>query len=146
MKKIVASVLIDRPVEAAWKFVADLSNIPKWQAECVEMKQTSSGPAGVGATFLYRRATNPKINDARIIGYEPNRQVTLEFTSGLIKGSTGNISLETVEGKTRLTETDDYKLGGLYSLLTPFMGGQAKRNAEAHVGNLKRILESEKKS
>jgi hypothetical protein len=55
------------------------------------------------------------------------------------------MSLEAIEGKTRLTDTDDYKIGGFYRLVIPFMRGQAKRNNEARLGGAKRILESEAK-
>jgi uncharacterized protein YndB with AHSA1/START domain len=46
MVKIVASVLIDRPVEEVWKFVMDLSKLPKWNTGILEAKQTSAGPLG----------------------------------------------------------------------------------------------------
>ena len=146
MKEIVASVLINRPPEAIWKFVTDWSNNPKWDTDSVETKQTSPGPVGVGTTFQFRRSTSPKIQDGRVLEYKPNQKFAFEFTSGPGKGSRITMSLEAVEGKTRFTETDDYKIGGFYKLLVPFMGGQAKRNAEARVGNVKRILESEAKS
>jgi len=146
MAKIVTSILIDRPPEAVWKFATDLSNSPKWDVDCVETKQTSTGPLGVGTTLQYRRSTNPKINDERVLEYEPNRKFTFEFTSGPMKGSIVTMSLEVTGGKTRVTETGDYKLSGFYRLLVPFMGGMGKRKAEGRVGNLKRILESEAKS
>ena len=148
MKKIVASVLIDRPPEAIWKFITNPSNDPRWDANTVESKLTSTGPLGVGSTVQFRRSTFPKIMNYRILEYEPNRKVTFEFTSGPIKGSILSMNLEVVEGKTRLTETDDYKFSGFYKLLMPFSGGEGKgkREAEARVGNVKRILESEAKS
>ena len=146
MEKIVASVLINRPAEAVWKFITDWSNNPKWDKDSVETKQTPTGPLGVGTTLQFRRCTFPKISDARVLEYEPNRKFTFEGTSGPMKGLIVTMSLEAVEGKTRLTETDDYKLGGFYRLLVPFMVGTPKRNAEARVGNVKRILESEAKS
>jgi uncharacterized protein YndB with AHSA1/START domain len=147
MEKILASVVIDRPAEAVWKFTTDWSNNPKWDKNCVETKQTSAGPIGVGSTGQYRRSSFPKINDWQVVEYEPNRKFSFKFASGPMKGTVVAMTLETVEGKTRLTETDDYKIGGIYRLALPFMGGQsrAKREAEGRIGGIKRVLESESK-
>ena len=146
MAKIVTSVLIDRPPEVIWKFTTDFSNDPKWDPGVVETKQTSPGPLGVGTTVQFRRSKFPKIMNYRILEYEPNRKFTFEFTSGPIKGSIITMSLEVVEGKTRVSEIDNYQGSGFYKLLVPFMKGSGKREAEARVGNIKRILESEAKS
>jgi uncharacterized protein YndB with AHSA1/START domain len=151
MVKIEASTTVDRPVDEVWKFVTDLSNSPKWHIEgdsewFAEMKQTSTGPLGVGTTFLYRRSKYPKITDGRVVVYEPNRKVSFEFTSGAMKGATVIMSFEVIEGKTRVIETDDYKLSGFWKLVGLFMGGGMKRNAEARVVKLKHTLESGSKS
>ena len=47
MARFETSVTIDRPVEEVWKFITDLSNMPKW-SNILESKQTSPGPMGVG--------------------------------------------------------------------------------------------------
>ena len=151
MGRIEASVTVDRPIEDVWKFVADLSNMPKWHIEgesewFAEFKQTSTGPLGVGTTFLYRRSKYPKMTDGRVIAYEPNQKVSFEFTSGPMKASTATMSFETIEGKTRVTETDEYKPTGFWRLVWPFMEGPAKRNAEARIVKLERALESGTKS
>jgi hypothetical protein len=142
----VASVLIDRSAEAVWKFMMTFTNYPKFDPAVLEVKQTSTGPLGVGTTFLLRQQRNPKITDARVIEYEPNRKFAFDCTSGMLKGSLVTVSFETIDGKTKLTETDDYKINGFYRLLVPFMRGQAKGYAQGRMGNVKRILESEAKS
>jgi len=151
MAKIEASATVDRPVEDVWKFVTDLSSMPKWHIEgesewFAELKQTSTGPLGVGTTILYRRSKYPKMTDGRVVAYEPNQKVSFEFTSGPMKGATATMSFETIEGKTRVTETDEYKLTGLWRLIWPFMEGGAKRNVELRVGKLERALELGTKS
>ena len=148
MVKVEASVVVDRPVEAVWKFAADLSNSPKWHIEAgfMEIRQTSTGPFGVGTTAQYRGSKFPKINDLRVLEYEPNRKFSLEFTSGPTKGAIVTMSFEAIEGKTRFTETDDYNLSGFWKLIGPFMAGEVKRNVEGRVGKVKRILESEAQS
>jgi hypothetical protein len=58
----------------------------------------------------------------RVPEYEPNWKTTHEFISPeLVKGTIANFSLETIDGRTRLTETIDLKLGGFYRLAGPFL-------------------------
>jgi uncharacterized protein YndB with AHSA1/START domain len=144
MAKFEASVMIDRPVEEVWKFVNDLSKLPKWNTEVLEAKQTSAGPIGVGTT-LQTRSSNMAA-DIKVIEYEPGRKCTMEFTSRPLKGTIERSSVENVEGKTRFTRTADLKFSGVYKLVGPFLTPRLKREYVASVGNLKRILESEAKS
>lgn len=146
MERIEASVTIDRPVEEVWNFMMTLTNYPKFDPAIQEVKQTSAGPLGVGTTFLLLQQRNPKTTAGRVIEDEPNRKFAFDCTSGMLKGSLVTLSFETVDGKTRLTETDDYKINGIYRLLVPFMRGRVKRYAEVRMGNVKRMLESKAKS
>ena len=144
MAKFEASVMIDRPVEEVWKFLMDLSKLPKWNTGVLEAKQTSAGPLGVG-TILQIRSSN-MVGYARVVEYEPNRRVAFEYPSGPLKGTMENSSVENVEGKTRFTRTGYPKFSGVYKLVGPFLTPRFKREYVASVGNLKRILESEAKS
>lgn len=139
--RIEGSAVIDRPVEDVWRFMTDLANTPKWDPGVLEVKQTSSGPIGVGTT-LQSRHTKERIMNERVIEYEPNRGFALEFTSGPFKGSSGSYSMETVAGKTKLTRILDVKFNGFYKLLGPFAARGARRSSDAEVNNVKRILES----
>jgi hypothetical protein len=126
--------------------MTDLSNVPKVEPDCLEVRQTSAGPLGVGTTLEVRRAKMPKVAPERVIEYTPNRKFTFEITSGPAKRTIVTYSMETIEGKTRFTETADYKLGGFYKLVGPFVARSLKRKGAASVANLKRILESEARS
>ena len=138
--------MIDRSAEAVWNFMMTLTNYPKFDPAVLEVKQTSAGALGVGTTFTLRQQRSPKTTDARVIEYEPNRKFAFDCTSGMLKGSIVTLSFDTIDGKTKLTETDDYKIGGFYRLLVPFMGGRVKEYAEGRMGNVKRIMESEAKT
>ena len=144
MAKFEASVMIDRPVEEVWKFLMDLSKLPKWDTEVLESKQTSSGPIGVGTTLQARAKS--MVADIKVIEFEPGRKCAMEWTSGPVKGSMESDSVENVEGKTRFTRVGDLKFSGFYKLIGPFLVPRFKREYVASVGNLKRILESEAKS
>ena len=144
MAKIEASVIIDRPVEEVWKFVTDWSNVAKWDVEVLELKQTSSGPLGVGATVELREKHFAPYS-GRVIEDDTNRKFSLEATSGYAKGSIITFSMETTEGKTKFTNISDFKLSGFLKLVGPFITPGARRYRVASLANVKRILESEAK-
>jgi uncharacterized protein YndB with AHSA1/START domain len=138
----VASITLDRPVEAVWKGFTDstrLANISGFPS-----KQTSTGPVGVGTTFRETRPSMPKTQDFRIIECEPNSRLSLEIFSGPIRGTKIRYSLENVEGKTKLTETAEFNVAGIYKLLVPFIDrpGKAEQEATDRLLNVKRALEA----
>ena len=143
MAKFETSVMIDRPVEEVWKFVNDLSKLPKWNTEVLEAKQTSAGPLGVGTTLQIRSSN--MVGYAQVVEYGPNRRVAFEYPSGPLKGTMERSSVENTEGKTRFTRTADLKFSGVYKLVGPLLTPRLKREYVASVGNLKRIVESEAK-
>jgi len=145
MVNVEVSVMIDRPVEEVWKFITDLSKVPTWDTRVLEMKQTSTGPLGVGSTGEFREKMRNMTISIRITEYDPNRRCSFEHTSGPMKGSIMTESIENIEGKTRFTFSHDLKLSGFYKLLG-VMKGRMRREVVASLNNAKRILESEAKS
>jgi uncharacterized protein YndB with AHSA1/START domain len=146
--KIEESVMIDRPVEDVWKFVTDLSKLPKWITEVLELRQTSTGPLGVGATCEFRekmRNTTMTIS-SRVTEYELNRRLSFEHISGPAKGSIITFSMDTIGGKTKFTNTNDMKFSGFYKLFGSFFTPTLRRAVVTSLGNLKHILESEEQS
>lgn len=141
MAKFVASVLIDRPAEAVWKFIVDPSNLAKTTPNAPELQSVSPGPIGLGTTFSGKEGRLTLV--LRIIEYDPNRRFVGEFIApGFLKGTTDDYGLEMLEGKTRLTETWDTKLNGIFRLLGPFFAPRTKRDVTTRLDNVKRILES----
>jgi hypothetical protein len=142
MAKTAATVLIERGPEQVWRFIADLSNSPKMYPDVIEVSQTSPGPWGKDMTFSGKIGRRTFL--WRVIEYEPKRKFAYEFVSPkLVKGTIDNYSLETFEGKTRLTETLDLKLGGIYWFMSPFLARRAKRDVRARLSRVKTIIESE---
>jgi uncharacterized protein YndB with AHSA1/START domain len=138
------SVVIDRPVEDVWKFVTDLSKLPKWNPQVLEPRQTSTGPLGVGATVEF----GAKMRDSmmtismRMTEYEPNRRSSFVHTSGPLEGTTESDSLEDIEGKTKLTRSGDLKFRGFYKLVGPFVTPRWRKDVVSSLDNVKRMLET----
>ena len=146
MVKVEVSETIDRPVEEVWEFINDVSKISTWDTSISNVKQTSTGPIGVGSTAEFKEKTMKNTISMRITEYEPNRKCSFEHTSGPTKGSILTFSLEPIDGKTRLTWEHGLKFNGLYKLLGPFMStSRIKKYMATSLANAKRILETETK-
>ena len=141
MGRFQASVLIDCPAESVWKFIVDPTNLTKTTPGAPELRQTSTGPFGLGTTFSGKDRMLTLV--ARVTVFDPNRRLVAEFLDpGFMRGTTDDYILETLDGKTRLTETWDTKLNGISRLLGPFFAPRTKRDVTTRLDNVKRTLES----
>lgn len=134
---------INRSVEDVFAVVSNFEHNAKWSSATIEDKITSPGPIGVGATahlvskFLGRRIEN----DAEITEFEPNRRVTMRSTSGPFPFH-GSLTLEPVEGGTRVNATFGLEPGGFFKLAEPIVTRMAKRQFESDLANLKDLMEA----
>jgi uncharacterized membrane protein len=87
MIEIEHNVVINRPIEDVYAFMANPENTPLWAVAVKETKLTFEGPIGVGTTynqvleFLGRRIeSNYKFTE-----YEPNNKYSNKTTSGLCR-------------------------------------------------------------
>lgn len=146
MGKIIDSIIIDRPVEEVWRFVSDPGNDPQWYQGTMEVRQRSDGPTAVGTTFeavLHFRGRS-LLAGARCIVLNPNKEVTWEFTSGLMKRSTDSWRMEPMdETSTRLTRVFDMSVSGFWRFIQPIVARGTRKAHEAEIHHVKRILEGE---
>jgi len=142
MAKIQMSVTIDRPVKEVWKFMADFSGA-KIKDPSVEGRYTSSGErrVGVSTELVY---PEQKLS-LRVLEFEENRKIALEFTSGPIRGSRTTFSFETVDGKTKVTRSDDVRATGLYRLFGFMITRTVMKTMTDDLMNTKRAMESEQR-
>ena len=109
-------VVIDRSVDDVWRFMTDISNMPQWEENQADWKQTSEGPIESGTTFQI--ISRPSIgrpfgwemkSNLRITEFEPNRKFATEATSGFLEGTKISYLMEPVEGdKTRLSRVTGF--------------------------------------
>lgn len=139
-------VVIDRPVEAVWSFMTDISNMPRWEDSRAEWKPTSEGPIDLGSTFQSSsRFLGLELKtDLRITEFEPNRKFAAEATNGRAKGTKISYFMEPVDGgKTRLSRVTEAQLHGLAKLLQPLLAPITKWTGGMEANNVKRVLESQ---
>ncbi len=149
MARFEHSVIINRPIEDVWRFVAvDFAeNIPKWAIPPPEAKQISDGPVGTGTTFqlLFRILGRQLEYNFRVIDFESNRKFSADFTNGIWKrlGLKDHFMLESVEeGKTKFTHVNEIEFRGLRGKLAWPVFARRRAGMKGEDAKLKRALET----
>ena len=140
--RVVNEIVIRRPPEVVFDYIADVANNPLWQRGMREAHFTSGPPLRVGstyaqvATFLGRRIESR----FAIVAYEPGR---------LVKGST-TISPFPITF-TRIVDPDgpdarviaivEGRPHGLFALASPIVRRMVAASVARDYENLKRLLE-----
>lgn len=143
MKPVESSVVIDRPLDACFAFLADLSNDVEWRREWVEAEKTTDGPHGVGARYRLTGALLGRriATEYETIAYEPSRLAAWKAVSGPLP-LTFSRAFEDVEGGTRVTMRYEGDLGGLLNLAAPLLVSMGRRQLEGDFPKLKQLMES----
>jgi carbon monoxide dehydrogenase subunit G len=132
------TVVIRRPIEEVFGFLAQFENVPKWNYAIVETRKISEGPVGVGTTYHQVRSV-PSRSEERleITTYSPPRQLEIRgqlgpFASRLV------YPLDATGEGTRVTNTVELELGGPGRLLGRVA---VPRVREAVAANLRKLKE-----
>jgi len=143
MAKFEGSIVINRPLEEVFALLSNPENNPKWQSGIVELRKTSEGPIGVGATyrsvnqFLGRRLEG----ETEITEYEPNRKYSEKSKSGPVPFES-RATFERVEGGTRINLEAEAEIGGFFKLAEPLVVSAVRRQLTADLANLKDLMEA----
>jgi uncharacterized membrane protein len=135
------TVVIGRPIEVVYAFIADGETGPRWRSGILDIKRVSGTGVGTRYSQSVRGPMGRRIaSDYQITVHEPNRRLEFQVTAGPVRPH-GRYDFEATEGGTRLTFSLDAELSGLRKL---FMGSMVQRTMDAEVGALekaKRVLE-----
>lgn len=143
MGKFDVSTTIKRPVEDVFAVISNPEDSPKWSSTSLEAKQTSPGPIGVGTTarfvgkFLGRRIESESV----VTEFEPNRKYTWENKTGPFPFK-GSVTLEQIEGGTRVNAAAEIEPGGFFKLAEPLLMSMARRQFQSDLDNLKDLMEA----
>ncbi len=143
-----ATVVIDRPIEEVFAFLANGENDTKFSARVLEIKQTTDGPPGVGTVY----ASTVKDGGVKfkreftLTEFEPSTKIRWSETStGPVITPEGGYDLAPAgEGKTELS---------FYNVLEPhtFIGKlvvgpalrSARKGADDFAQSIKAVVEAE---
>jgi uncharacterized membrane protein len=135
------SVVINRPLEEVFSFVADGETAMKWRPGVLDVKHLSG--EGVGA--VYRQGVKGPggrriAADYEVTALEPNRRIAFKAIAGPVRPS-GEYRFEASDGGTKVSFALNAELGGWKKLL---MGRAVQSTMDAEMAtleNLKRLLE-----
>jgi len=143
-----STVLIDRPVEEVFGFVADLTNIPSMDPSVKSVQKTSEGPIEAGTTFRMRQKAPHlgKVRDAsvRYTAVKPNRKIEFKARVGP-NSPTARLTFKRADGGTRVRFHGEPNPGGPLKVLSPLSTRQGQHMWDKRLARLKRTLETPQK-
>ena len=145
MLRLEVTTLINRPVQDVWDFFIDLTNSPNWTRSGSELRQTSAGPLGMGATIESVRpmfGREIKSQTIAVTQYEPGHRISIKAAVPLLGRVVQEITFETVGGGTRLSRKGELELGRAEGLLGPILLRVLRSGWRTEMSNLKRLIEA----
>lgn len=145
MVTVSASIIVERPVEETFAFVADARNNPLWQSisGLRETRQLPESPVGVGTqimeTWHFMGVTAH--STCEVTEYEPSRRYARHVLSGPSPITHGTHLFEPVAEGTRWTNTALVQADGAYPVAESVLAAELKRAMEAGMAEAKALLE-----
>lgn len=135
------TVLIRRPIEEVFVFLADFENIPKWNYAIVETHKVSQGPVGVGTIYQQVRSV-PRRSEERfeVTAYNPPRQLEIRGQLGPFPSRLA-YALDAVPKGTQVTNSVELELRGPGRLLGRVAVPRVRDAVAANLRKLKELLE-----
>jgi uncharacterized membrane protein len=129
-------VIIHRPVEAVFSYIADGEKCPEWRSGVLDIRRVSG--EGLGAKYV-QGVAGPMgrrvAADYEITAFEPNRLIEFRTTAGPVRPH-GRYEFEAADGGTRLSFSLQAEVSGLKKLL---MGSMVKRTMDGEVRALDKV-------
>ena len=138
MNKIERTITIHRPVEEVFAYVCDVEHGPRYTSGQRQAHKTSSGPIGVGATFVTYGTFLRRAAAFEITEYELNRRLAWKATSGA--RATTTWGFEPSGPSTRVIFTRVADVDGLFRMPQSLLQGFANGRVDQDLGTLKELL------
>ena len=135
-------IVIERPLDEVFAYVADPANVPEWQSGVVSTTKTSGESMGTGVrwrevrNFLGRRVQAT----LEATEYETGRLFALKTVSGTVAIDIRHL-FEPFDGGTRIRVLAEGNPGRLGRLGGRFVRRAAERELRADFARLKHLLE-----
>ena len=136
------SITIDRPSAGVWDILVDFPNVPAWEKDVLEVRQTSPGVPTLGTTFVARRlfGRRESLIDCRITAWDDGRAVTMELKGGVIRRASVTYELEPVGvDSCRVSYSIEGEMRTLLAWTTPFIPSIGRRLVRGNLANLARL-------
>jgi uncharacterized protein YndB with AHSA1/START domain len=140
------SVVINRPPEEVFEYVANRENLPEWSGLVQEVRKETQIPLveegarfTTVAKFLGRRFETP----FEVIVHDPPHRHTDRSTGGPFPQEYTHIFEEVQGGRTRLTEATESEPGSFFRLAGPLLEMAGRRQFRADLETLKDLMEAQ---
>jgi uncharacterized membrane protein len=141
MPRASSEIVVERPRDAVFAFLADPQNDPQWRSGVLDLTRVSG--AGVGARYAQgvKGPGGRRIPaDIEITELTPGEAIAFQTVTGPVRPR-GRYMLDAAEGGTRVRFELEADLKGLKRLITPMV--QKTMNAEVRqLDSLKRVIET----
>jgi uncharacterized protein YndB with AHSA1/START domain len=143
MAHIEGDIVIKRPVDEVFDFVADERNEPRYNPRMLRAEKVSDGPIGVGTQFRAETATRRGSAEMAIEITRYERPSRLESSTRLSNMDiAGALTFDPVPGGTRMQWVWDVRPRGVLKLMGPIISRMGERQERTIWTNLKRVLEA----
>lgn len=144
MIHIEGDIVINRPVETVFDFVADECNEPRYNPEMLRAEKLSEGAIRLGTRFRAETTSRgrPLKMIIEITGYDrPHRLVSSTRMSAM--DINGTLTFDACGNGTRMHWSWGLKPHGLFKLMTPFIWFVGRRQEKRIWTSMKRYLETQ---
>ncbi len=142
MYHLTESIRIASPAALVWTMLIDFPNVPAWEKDVLEVRQTSPGSPTVGTTFVARRLFGGResLIDCRITDWQDGRSVTMELRGGVVRSASVTYAVEPTGVDTcDVTYAMDGQMRPLLAWTTPFIPAIGRRLVRSNLANLARL-------
>jgi carbon monoxide dehydrogenase subunit G len=139
------TVVIDRPIEEVFAFLADGENDPKFSPRVLEIAKTTDGPPGVGTVYAstVKDAGMKTRREFRLTAFEPPTRIRwAESSKNLVTAPEGGYDLAREGTGTRVTVYNVLEGHGPGKLLAPLALRSARKGADDFAKAIKRAVEA----
>ena len=136
------SIRIASPTDLVWTILIDFPNVPAWEKDVLEVRQTSTGAPTVGTTFVARRLFGPResLIDCLITDWQEGRSVTMELKGGVVRSASVTYAVEAAGAVScDVTYSMDGQMRPLLAWATPFIPAIGRRLVRANLANLAQL-------
>ena len=142
MPHVVGEIVINRPVEQLFDFVADERNEPRFNSKMRTVEKVTPGPVGEGTRFRTQVTARQRPTEMSVELTEYDRPRRLASVSKLSNMEIeGMLTFDPVPEGTRLRWTWDLAPRGILRLATPVIGLVGRREERTIWTSLKHLLE-----
>jgi uncharacterized protein YndB with AHSA1/START domain len=140
-----ASVVINRPIEEVFAFLADGENDPKFSPRVLEIAKTTEGPPGVGTVYAstVKDAGVKTKREFKLTEFVPPTRIRwAEVSQNLVMAPEGGYDLAEEDGATRLTVHNVLEGHGVGKLIAPLALRSARKGADDFAAAIKAAVEA----